>query len=323
MTQTNSSVRVTTSKLSLAFAAVYIIWGSTYLAIRFGVESLPPFLMIGVRFMIGGTIFYAIARLRGGAKPALQHWRWAAASGILMIAGGTGMVAYIEQTVPSGLTALAIATVPMWVVLLDWIRPNGYRPGLRTIAGLLLGFAGVALLTGYGGSPAGTVAPFSVMLIMFGCASWAAGSLVSRNAVATESATVNLGMNMITGAGALIVVSLIAGEWSTFSISSVSLSSWLALVYQIVFGSLAYAAYVWLLKASTPAKAATYAFVNPVVALFLGSALAGEPFSSRTLLASIIIILGTAIIVIRRARRQEHDSTGTRPSGEPACEMNS
>lgn len=299
----NSAYRpdIPLTRVVLAFLAMYIIWGSTYLAIRWGIESIPPFLMIGIRFMIGGVALYWLARWRGAPKPTRREWRAAALPGILMLAGGTGLVAYAEQWVPSGLTALLVATVPLWIVLMDWARPNGYRPGLPTVGGLLLGFAGVALLLspGFGGQD--PIDLFGAVIVLFATTLWASGSLVSRHTIDSHPIT-GMAMRMITGAAVLIVAAGAMGEWGQFSLTGITLKSWLALWYQIVFGTVAFMAYLWLLKVSTPAKAATYAYVNPAVALLLGAFLADEPVTLQIGLASLIIIAAVAIIVTRRQR---------------------
>ena len=297
-------------RIVLAFLAMYLIWGSTYLAIRFGIESIPPFLMIGGRFMIGGLSLYWFARWRGAPKPTRREWRNAALPGILMLAGGTGLVAYAEQWVPSGLTALLVATVPLWIVMMDWVRPNGYRPGLPTIGGLVLGFAGVAFLMSPGFSGGEAIDLFGALMILLATSLWASGSLVSRHTVDSHPIT-GMGMRMITGAAVLILVSGVFGEWSQFNLTAVTLKSWLALWYQIVFGTVAFMAYLWLLKVSTPAKAATYAYVNPAVALVLGAVLADEVLSLQIGVASLIIIVAVAIIVTRRAKPAA--------ATEPAC----
>lgn len=299
----NSSVRtdIPLVRVVPAFLAMYFIWGSTYLAIRFGIETIPPFLMIGSRFMIGGLALYLFARRRGAPKPSLREWRNAAIPGILMLAGGTGLVAYAEQWVPSGLTALLVATVPLWIVMMDWVRPNGFRPGIVTVSGLALGFAGVALLLSPGFSNSEPVNLYGGLMIMLATMLWAAGSLASRHTVDSHPLS-GMAMRMITGAAVLIVGSGLLGEWSQFSLIAVTLKSWLALWYQIIFGTTAFIAYLWLLKVSTPAKAATYAYVNPAVALILGAVLADELLSLQIGVASLVIIIAVAIIVTRKQK---------------------
>lgn len=293
------SAAVSTPRLVVAFLAMYIIWGSTYLAIRFGIETIPPFLMIGSRFLIGGVALFLFARFRRGIRPTLKEWRGASITGILMLSGGTGLVAWAEQYVPSGLTALLVATVPLWIVMLDWIRPNGYHPGKAVLLGLALGFAGVALLMSPGFSGSEPVNFLGAIVILVATFLWASGSLVSRHTAEPDPIT-GMGMKMIVGGLVLVLISAVRGELANFAVTEISLLSWSALWYQIVFGTAAFAAYLWLLKVSTPAKAATYAYVNPVVALFLGALLAGEAISFRIVAATIVIIASVAIIVSRR-----------------------
>ena len=288
-----------TFRLVIAFLAMYFIWGSTYLAIRFGIESIPPFLMIGGRFLIGGAALFLFASYRRGIRPTLREWRGAAITGILMLSGGTGLVAWAEQYVPSGLTALLVATVPLWIVVLDWLRPNGYHPGKAVLLGLVLGFGGVAVLMSPGFSSSEPVHLVGAVTIMIAAFLWASGSLVSRY-TAEPDPIAGMGMKMIAGGFTLVLLSAGRGELTDFALVDVTLRSWSALWYQIVFGTAAFAAYLWLLKVSTPAKAATYAYVNPVVALGLGALLANEVISLRVLAATVVIIASVAIIVTRR-----------------------
>ena len=291
-------------RVVLAFAAVYVIWGSTYLAIRFGLESLPPFLMIGARFVIAGALFYAIGRGRDREKLTPVHWRSAVTIGAFLILGGTGLVSWAEQWVPSGLTALLIATVPLWTVLLDWIRPGGTRPGLWTLTGVVVGLIGVVYLISPDSLSGETIDFTGGLVVLLAAGFWAAGSLISRNAPTPRSPVTGLGMNMIAGGVLVMIVALIRGEFSGFSLSEVTTVSWLAFWYQIVFGGIAYASYLWLIRAAGPSRATTYAYVNPAVAMVLGATLGNEVFTMRALIATIIIIGAVALIITRRQKRQ-------------------
>lgn len=290
-------------RIILGFAAIYIIWGSTYLAIRLGVDSIPPFMMAGIRFAIGGLIIYLWMRLRGVPSPTKRHWWTAAVIGSLLAAGGTGLITWAETTVPSGLTALLVVMVPMWIVLVDWLRPKGVKPRWPMVAGLALGFVGVALLinpTDVGG--AGEIDTFGAFLIVLATMSWAIGSVYSRHAEQPSSKLLGAGMQMIVGGGVLLLASALTGEFGSYDIDATTFKSWAALIYLITIGSGAFAVYIWLLGASTPSKVATYAFVNPVIALVLGAIVAGEALSSWTLVCSVIVILAVFMIIRSKAR---------------------
>lgn len=302
----------TALRVGLAFAAIYLIWGSTYLAIRFAIETLPPFLMAGVRFLIAGTILYSWVRLRGATKPAPIHWRSAVIIGGLLLMGGNGGVVWAEQHVPSSIAALLIAAVPLWMVLLDWLRPRGTRPALSTIVGLLLGFGGVALLVGQGHSDGTTtpVDPLGAAVLICAALAWAIGSLYARGAPLPRSQLLTAAMEMLAGGLILTLAGLASGEWARLDIASVSLLSLLALAYLILFGAIiGFSAYVWLLQVTTPARVSTYAYVNPTVAFILGWLLAGEEITPRTLLAGAIIVASVVIIITRGIR--------ARPSAPP------
>ncbi len=288
----------------LAFAAIYLIWGSTYLAIRFAVETLPPLLMMGTRFLIGGVIFLLYAVWRGELhRPTVRQWRTVTVISILMLCGGTGTVGWAETRIPSGLAALLVAGVPFWITLSDWLRPNGHRPGLATVSGLIVGFIGIGILIGpehfAGGHRVDLLGGTAVILASL---AWAIGSVYSRHnheKLPTSQYTA-VGMELLIAAVVLVALGVAFGESSRVTFSAVSLKSILAVVYLGLIGSLAFGAYVWLLKASTPAKAATYAYVNPVVAVVLGVTLGGEPINLRTVLASVVIISAVAVITTSR-----------------------
>ena len=293
----------------LAFAAIYIIWGSTYLAIRFAVETLPPFLMLAARFGVAGLLLYWWLRLRGLPRPPGQEWIGSAVVGGLLLVGGTGAVAWAEQWIPSGLAALIVAIVPMWMVLLDWLRPDGRHPTASVVAGLVMGLAGVVLLVGpveLGGG--GRMQYLGAAAVVAGTISWATGSVFGSSFRVPEVPRMAAALQMTMGAALLLTFGTLRGEWSQFDLAGVSMRSGLSLLYLIVFGSIiAFAAYVYLLRVSTPARVGSYAYVNPVVAVFLGWALADEPVTGRTLLAAAVIITGVVLIV-----------SGRRPISAPA-----
>ena len=288
----------TRMRLILGFAAVYLIWGSTYLAIKIGVRTIPPFMLIGLRFILGGAILHVWMRMRGVKMPTFRQWLSATVIGILLIAGGTGLVAYAELTVPSGLAALLIAVAPMWLVLADWIGPGGKKPKLTVVLGLILGFIGVALLI----DPrviesAVLIDKFGLFVVVLATIFWAVGSIYSRHAPMPQSKLLGSSMYMLAGGLALLVASISCGEMESFSFASVSNDSWFALLYLIILGSLGFVSYIWLLSATTAAKAATYAYVNPVIALVLGYLLADELIDAKVILCSTIIIVSVVIIV--------------------------
>jgi drug/metabolite transporter (DMT)-like permease len=288
-----------------AFAALYIIWGSTYLAIRYAVTAIPPFLMGGARFVISGLILYGWMRLRGAEAPTRAQWRAALVTGVLLLVGGNGAVIWSEQHVASGLVALIVAIVPLWMVVFDWLRPGGTRPAPAVFVGLALGLVGLALLIGpdaianHGGS---SIDVRAALVPVFGSMLWALGSIFSRYAPRHSSAQLATGMQMLAGGAVFLVVSVIAGEPRHFSVSAVTLPSLAGFLYLVTFGSLlGFTAYIYLLGATTAAKAATYAYVNPIVAVILGWAVAGEPFTPTMLVAAAIILAGVALITLARA----------------------
>jgi drug/metabolite transporter (DMT)-like permease len=289
-------------KVVVALGVLYFIWGSTYLAIRFAIESLPPFLMASSRFIVAGSFLYGLARWRGAPPPSGALWKTAALSGGLMLLGGNGSVVWAEQYVPSGLVALLIATVPLWIVLQDWVWGKGGSPGAGVFFGIFWGLVGVALLVT--GSEIGRAGPRDLLggiLVLGGALAWAAGSLVARYGKRPDSASLGNGMQMLAGGLGLLLAGTIRGEWAHLDLHSVTWVSLAALLYLLVFGSLvAFSSYIWLLRNTTPAVASTYAYVNPVVALLLGWALASEPLSLRTGVAAFIILTAVMVITTRR-----------------------
>jgi drug/metabolite transporter (DMT)-like permease len=286
------------SLVIVAFAAVYLVWGSTYLAIRVGIESFPPFILAGVRHLLAGVVLYAVFRRKTGIRPTGAHWWTAAVTGFMLLFIGNGGVSWAEQTVPSGIAALLVATVSLWLVIFDWLRPAGIRPVARVTTGLLMGFGGLVLLVGpahLGGAE--RVEPRGAAVLVVASLAWAWGSLYSKHRDKPMAPMLNAGMQSFAGGVALLIAALLTGEFHGFHFDAVSARSWLALVYLIIFGSgIGFSAYVFLLEKSTPARVGTYAFVNPVVALFLGWLILAEPLSLRTFLAAGVIL--TAVILV-------------------------
>jgi drug/metabolite transporter (DMT)-like permease len=295
---------VSRAKLVTAFAAVYVLWGSTYLAIRFAVATLPPFLMAGTRHLIAGAALYPLARLRSRERPTQTNWSAAALMGALLLLGGNGGVSWAEQTVPSGVAALLVATVSLWMVLLDWLRPGGVRPGGRVFVGLVLGFAGLMFLVGPSKlTGSGRVDPVGATVLLLASLSWATGSIASRRLQLPHAPLLGTAMQSLTGGGLLILFGLLSGQGTGLHWGTGSLRSLLALGYLIVFGSLlGFSAYTWLLGVAPPARVATYAYVNPVVAMLLGWGLADERPTLRTLAAAAVIIAAVVLVITSRQR---------------------
>lgn len=292
-----------TLPIVLAFVAVYFIWGSTYLAIRFAIETLPPLTMAAIRFVVAGVLLYGWALSRGVPHPTPRQWKAGAISGTLLLVGGNGAVVIAEQWIPSGLAALIVATVPLWLVLLDWLFGRGGRPSGRTTTGLVVGFVGVAVLGGSPGVGAGGnwLELLGGLLVVGGSISWAAGSLYSRYIPNPPRPRMLVASQFLVGGLVFTMLAGLAGEWSDLNFASVSGKSWIALVYLIIFGALiGYAAYIWLLTVVSPARAGTYAYVNPVVAMLLGWGLADEPLTFRSV-AAAAIILGSVVMITTEA----------------------
>jgi drug/metabolite transporter (DMT)-like permease len=290
------------AQIIAAFASIYIIWGSTYLAIRYAVATIPPFLMGGVRFLVSGALLYVWSRYRGAPTPTKLHWRNAVIAGGFLLLGGNGAVVWAEQFVPSGLTALLVSILPFWLVIIEWVRPPRQRPGAAVLVGLVLGFIGIIVLVGPGNiGGQGDVKPIGALVLILGSLSWAIGSFWSRDAQLPESGLLTTGMEMLGGGVLLLLAGTVTGEISRLDIHSISRASVIGLVYLITFGSLlGFTSYIWLLDKVSPAHLGTYAYVNPIVAVLLGWAIAGERLSFRTALAAVIVICAVALITTAR-----------------------
>ena len=292
-------------KILAAFAAVYIIWGSTYLAIRLAVESIPPFFMAGSRFVLAGGGLYAWLRVRGAAKPTLSQWKSTTVVGAMLLLIGNGGVSWAEQFVPSGITALLIAITPLWFVVFDWWN-RGVKPTASTIGGLILGTIGIIVLIDpvelVGGDQVNLLGAFVLLVATI---SWAWGSLYSRHAEMPSFPLLATAMEMLSGGILLMIFSAVSGEMFRLDPAAMTTSSILSLFYLVVFGSLvAFTSYIWLLKTVHPALVSTYAYVNPVIAVFLGWLIAGEPLGGRILLAAAIIVAAVALITTMNARKR-------------------
>jgi drug/metabolite transporter (DMT)-like permease len=303
--------------LVVSLGIVWVVWGSTYLAIRFAVETIPPFFMIGSRFAIAGLLMYAWLRLvRRAQRPTAAQWFHAAILGGLMLGVGTGLLAWAEQTVPSGLAALLVTVTPMQLVVLEWVWKGGLRPAPTVVAGLILGFIGVGILVDpFSATTTQTVDVKGVAAILVGTIAWATATLHGRDADQPRNPFVGTSMQMLAGGLLLIMVSVLTGEINRFDIATVSISSGAGWVYLVVIGSfIAYSAYVWLIRNATAASISTYAYVNPVVAVFLGWLLADERLDARAIIATGILVLSVALIMHDRNRRSRR-LAGWRPFG--------
>jgi drug/metabolite transporter (DMT)-like permease len=299
--------------LVAAFAAVYIFWGSTYLAIKYAIETLPPFLMAGARFAFAGSLLIAWARFsKDYETPQAAHWRTSFIVGTLLLLVGNGGVVFAERYITSSLAALLVATEPFWIVLLSWLWLKGARPNWKVALGLAVGFFGVWLLISgqdtSGAAQAGSMQLLGTIAVIAAALSWATGSLYGLRMPVPKSSFLTAGMQMFSGGLILLLVSLMAGEWSGFNISEVSNNSWLGLLYLIVFGSLiAFTAYIWLLKNTQPAMVATYAYVNPIIAVFLGWLIAGESFTGQMLVGAGVIVGSVALITSHSENNEPGD----------------
>jgi drug/metabolite transporter (DMT)-like permease len=317
MNPTELSQAPSTLRVALALATVYVIWGSTYLAIAIAIETLPPFWMAGVRFVVAGALLYGFSRWRGAPRPTLPHWRSAALIGGLLLLGGNGGVVWAEQRVSSGIAALLVSMVPLWMVLFRWMQPGGERPTKQVWAGITLGFIGLMLLVrpGSDGSGGGIdkIDLLGVAALVFACISWAWGSIYSRRVPLPDSPFLVTGMEMLCGGALLLLVGALAGESAQLDLAAVSGRSALALLYLITFGALAgFTAYIWLLKVANPVLVSTYAYVNPIVAVFLGWLILGEPITARTLIAAAVIVAGVVLITLAQGK-----SGGPKAKPEP------
>jgi len=284
-----------------ALLAVYFFWGGTYLGMRFAVQTIPPFLMAGTRFLSAGLAVYLYARLKGAPRPLARHWIDAGIVGGLLLLGGNGMVSWAEQVVASSIAALLVATVPLWMLLLGLLAKDSRRPNAVVCAAVALGFAGIAILVLPSGSGLGRIDPVGIAALLAAAFFWSLGSLYSRRARVPGSPLLAVGMQMLVGGALLLLASGLGGEWSRFHPAQVSARSLFGLAYLVLFGSIVgYNAYIWLLKNADPTWVSTYAFVNPIVAVFLGWLLAGEQLTLRSVWATAVIVLSVVIITVNK-----------------------
>jgi drug/metabolite transporter (DMT)-like permease len=296
------------AQLYLAFAAVYVLWGSTYLAIKLAVETLPPFSMAGARFTLAGLVLTAFAawqarRSGRSFRATPRQWRNAAIAGALLMLGSNGLVCWSEQRVDSSLAALLVGTVPLWMMLIDWLRPGGLGPSGPTIAGVVIGIGGVSLLVW---PVEGAIAAdgLGVAALLTATLCWASGSIFTRTADLPRSMLQAAGMQMMCGGILQLCAGVALGEIARLDPARISFTSVASLAYLLVAGSLVgFTAYIWLLRHTTAARASTYAFVNPLVALLLGAWLGHEPLTLRRVAGGLVIVAGVALVIAFRAVR--------------------
>jgi len=295
------------TKIWLALIALYIVWGSTYFGIKVAIETIPPFFQAGVRFLISGIILLIWQRAAGGDMPTRRQWLSTAIIGTLLLLGGNGLVSWAEQFIPSGIAALIIATVPMFLVIGEAIRPNGVKPNWQGVVGLLIGFLGIFILIGPSEiSGGGTkLNPFGVAALLSACLLWAIGSMYSKSADLPKSSLMTTGAEMLMGSIGLFVVSILSGELNGWNPAEVSARSIYGLIYLITIGSIVgFGSYIWLLQNAPISLVSTYAYVNPIVAVLLGVWLGNEVLEPRIGVATAIII--GSVIFINSTRPKVH-----------------
>ena len=295
------------SRIWAALIAIYLAWGSTYLAIQFAVQSIPPFFMTGTRFLVAGSILYVWRRLAGDPRPTRVQWRSGAIIGTLLLVGGIGGVAWAEQYVPSGISALIIAATPLWIVLIEALRPGGSRPSWINMLGVMIGLAGIFILIDPGkgaGQPQG-YSIMGIVVLLLAALSWASGSIYSHNADMPKSSLLGTGVELLAGSAGSFLVGLFSGEAGQLHLEAISLRSLGGLAYLIVIGSLVgFVCYTWLLRVAPTKLVVTYAYVNPLVAVGLGSLLAQEALTMKVLISTLLILPAVILIQAKQLDRK-------------------
>lgn len=296
------------SRVWMALIAIYLAWGSTYLAIHYAVQSIPPFFMTGMRFLVAGLILYGWRRLAGDPRPTRAQWRSGIIIGSLLLVGGIGGLSWAEQYLPSGISALIVAAIPLWIVLLEAIRRGGSKPGWLTLTGVFMGLAGIFILidpwNGTGASQ--NYNPLGVAVLLLGALSWSVGSIYSHSADLPKSALLGSGVELLAGSLGSFLIGLLTGEASQLNLSTITISSLGGLAYLIVVGSLVgFVCYTWLLREAPTTLVMTYAYVNPLVAILLGSFLAKEVLTPGVLVAAPLILFAVALIQSKKTEGKE------------------
>ena len=315
-----TSTRPSRALIILAFAAVYIIWGSTYLGIRLAIQTLPPFLMAAMRFLIAGGILFIVSIFNGARfHQSFANWRRALLIGALWLLCGNGGVTWAEKYVASSLAALLVATEPLWVVIFNWALSHR-RPNARVLLGIFVGLAGVALLVSDGLGQSEKTGLISAGVVLLSSLAWASGSVYSNRNPIDAPTSMASGMQMLAGGGWLFLLALVTGDVKRLNLEHASWTSIGAFAYLTIFGSLVvFTAYSWLLKNVTPARAATYAYVNPVVAVLLGWSIAAEPLTSKMILAAAIIVGSVVLITIYGREHAGADAVHDSECPTPPC----
>jgi drug/metabolite transporter (DMT)-like permease len=300
-----------TWKTLLAFAIIYFVWGSTFFAIRVGVREVPPFLLAAVRFSVAGLILYAWMIARGERSPTGRQWRSAFLLAILIFVFDYGLLFWAEQRVPSGMAAVMLATIPVYMALSEIIFLRTQKLTVRLAVALLIGVGGVAVLVSrslnVGGAPIDRLG--AVALLLAGI-SWSAAATLTRKLPLPPSKVMSSGVQMLAGGVMLALAAATLGEFRNFHPSAVSRAAWLSLVYLIIFGSIvAFTAYVWLIHHESPTKVGTYAYVNPVVAVVIGYFLGGEPLDLRTILGTAFVLISVVVITTTGEKRSANNPT--------------
>lgn len=291
----------------VALLSVYIVWGSTYLGIKIAIETFPPFLMAGIRFLIAGVFLYCFVVVKEKKHPKLIEWRDTTIIGTLLLLGGNGLVVIAEKTIPSSIAAIVIATVPLWMIVIAWLLKSQTKPNKSTLIGTFIGFIGVVILMFPSYQEHLYFDTFGLLLTLLAAILWSLGSIYSQKAILPTSVMLSTAMQMLSGGLVLIIVATLFGEWQQFHTETLSSRSLFAFAYLVFIGSLVgFSAYVWLLKNVSPYLASTYAFVNPMVALFLGYFFADEVLSMKALIATVLIISAVVIITLSKAKKKSY-----------------
>jgi drug/metabolite transporter (DMT)-like permease len=289
-------------KIAIAFCAIYLIWGSTFLATRYAVKTIPPFLVSGSRFFIAGVVLFFFARTRSRERITAGMWASATAMGTLFFVICHGGLSWAAQHVPSGISALLMASVSMWTAVIEIVTRSRTRPGLRVMISLLVGFAGVTLLVVKPELLAGShVGSLGATVALIGAFSWALGTVLAKKVPLPKSTILSAGMQMMCGGGLLLVAAILSGQAAGWSPDRISSQGFIAMAFLTLIGSLVgFTCYIWLLDHCPPTQVATYAYVNPIIALILGSVIAGEQLTERSLIASVIVVGSVASIITAR-----------------------
>lgn len=315
-----ATTRPPTWKVVLAFAIIYFVWGSTFLAIRVGVREVPPFLLASMRFVIAGAALYAWMRAKGTSSPTRREWSSATLLAVLIFVGDYGLVFWAERRVPSGITAVMLATIPVFMALGEIIILRTQRLTARLGLALLMGMAGVAVLVGLGASSSeATIDRAGAGALIVAALSWSVAAPLTRKLALPSSKAMSSGAQMLVGGILLMLTAATLGEFRGFHVQTVSRDAWLALAYLIVAGSIvAFTAYVWLIHHESPTKVGTYAYVNPVIAVLVGYFFAGEKLGPRTIAGTMLVLASVVVITTapKNVEASEHLAIATQPSAD-------